>query len=550
MGRIWQFITIPFQKLAAAPRKLLGLSLPAQIALLVFFFLVVSVVFVFVIYKLNPEQAYPSVNLLQVLLLIGLFIAIPLVTYWMLKLWLEGDVSRYPDIDQAWKAGLAELDKNNLDLRETPFFLIIGSPNELLERSLFDASRLRMRFKEIPHGPAALHWYANPDGVYLVCTETCCLGRLANIGYKITSDDAAAPIAAKPLPKVDPIRGTIVPGAMQADDPIRGTIAPDMDAPRRAITTSGPMDLSAKREDAPAPNIRGTMVIGGGVSAPGADDVGVAHEKKVATLPPVEATEQARRLEYVCQLIRRARQPLCPVNGILTLLPFGVIQSGMGGAREVQRATKMDLTAIQRTLQLRCPVTTLVVGMENESGFRELVRRVGRERASAQRFGKGFDKDQVWNDPTPDRLEAMCAHACGAFEDWVYALFKERGSLSKEVGNKKLYALLCKVRRDLKDRLSNLLIAVCGHDPEQKYETDPWLFGGTYFAATGDREDRQAFVAGVFEKLPEQQEEVEWTNDALRKDRFYRMFGYYAIGFDVLLALAIAAFVAWRRMSE
>jgi hypothetical protein len=295
-------------------------------------------------------------------------------------------------------------------------------------------------------------------------------------------------------------------------------------------------------------NIRGTMVIGSAVTSAEDGDPGAAPEKRVATLPPAEATEQSRRLEYLCQLIRRARQPLCPVNGILTLLPFGIVQSGMGGAREVQRAAKMDLVSVRRALQLRCPVTTLVVGMENESGFRELVRRVGRERAAAQRFGKGFDKDQIWNEPSPERLEATCAHACGAFEDWVYALFKERGSLSKEVGNKKLFALLCKVRRDLKDRLSNLLIAACGTDTEQKQEPDPWLFGGNYFAATGDREDRQAFVAGVFEKLPEQQEEVEWTQDALRKDRLYRSLGYYAIALDIALALVVVALLFWNRI--
>jgi hypothetical protein len=465
----------------------------------------------------------------------------------MLKLWLEGEVSRFPDIDAAWKAGLMELDRNNLDLRETPLFLIVGSPNELLERALFDASRLRLRFKEIPHGPAALHWYANPDGIYLVCTETSCLSRLANIGYKIAVEDPTAPPAKRP-PKVDPLRGTIAPGAVQPDDPIRGTVAPDeFNAPAPSITASGPIETPARRGQAQMSNIRGTMVIADTTTQSGDDDIGAAPEKKVATLPHVEATEQSRRLEYLCQLIRRARQPLCPVNGMLTLLPFGIIQSGMGGAREVQRAVKMDLTTIRRALQLRCPVTTLVVGMENESGFRELVRRVGRERAAAQRFGKGFDKDQVWNEPTPERLEATCAHACGAFEDWVYALFKERGSLSKEVGNKKLYALLCKVRRDLKDRLSNLLIAACGFDAEQKQESDPWLFGGNYFAATGDREDRQAFVAGVFEKLPEQQEEIEWTMDALRKDRFYRLLGYYAMALDIALALIVVALIFWNR---
>jgi type VI protein secretion system component VasK len=282
---------------------------------------------------------------------------------------------------------------------------------------------------------------------------------------------------------------------------------------------------------------------------PGGDDEPVAvPEKRIATLPQNEAGEQTRRLEYLCQLIRRARQPLCPINGILALLPFGIIQSGMGGAREVQRALKADLKAVRRSLQLRCPVTMMVVGMENESGFRELVRRVGRERAAAQRFGKGFDKDQVWNELTPERLEATCAHACGAFEDWVYALFKERGALSKEVGNKKLFALLCKVRRDLKDRLSNLLIAAHDLDQEQDQEKDTWLFGGNYFSATGDREDRQAFVAGVFEKLPEQQEEVEWTREALQRDRFYRLLGYYAIAFDIALAVGLAVFTFWDRI--
>src|SRR5262245_44203387 len=260
MQRIWEFLITPLKKLASAPRKLLTLSLPAQIALLVFFFLILSVVFVFIIYKLNPQKTYPDIEPLIGTLIVILIFAIPFVTYWMLKLWLEGEVSRFPDIDAAWKAGLMELDRNNLDLRETPLFLIVGSPNELLERALFDASRLRLRFKEIPHGPAALHWYANPDGIYLVCTETSCLSKLANIGFKISSEETMAPTMSpmKPAPKVDPIRGTIAPGAVQ-DDPIRGTVAPEFDPPQRSVTTSGPMDEGPRRDKPQAANIRGTM---------------------------------------------------------------------------------------------------------------------------------------------------------------------------------------------------------------------------------------------------------------------------------------------------
>ena len=59
---------------------------------------------------------------------------------------------------------------------------------------------------------------------------------------------------------------------------------------------------------------------------------------------------------------------------------------------------------------LRCSVTALVTGIEEESGFRELVRRVGRDKARDSRFGKGFSED---NEPLGERLEALAIHACG-----------------------------------------------------------------------------------------------------------------------------------------
>ena len=68
----------------------------------------------------------------------------------------------------------------------------------------------------------------------------------------------------------------------------------------------------------------------------------------------------------------------------------------------------------------------LIVGLERERGFRELVRRVGKERASTQRFGRKFD---VRAYPTKEELAALSLHVCGAFEDWAYALFREENAL-------------------------------------------------------------------------------------------------------------------------
>jgi hypothetical protein len=45
--------------------------------------------------------------------------------------------------------------------------------------------------------------------------------------------------------------------------------------------------------------------------------------------------------------------------------------------------------------------------MERESGFLELIRRVGAERARLHRFGKGF---KVWDQASPERSKAVRPH--------------------------------------------------------------------------------------------------------------------------------------------
>ena len=103
-----------------------------------------------------------------------------------------------------------------------------------------------------------------------------------------------------------------------------------------------------------------------------------------------------------------------------------------------KRPSRADLACLQRELAIRCPVTALVVGMHQERGFRELVRRVGRERAVAQRFGRRFDVRIV---PTAEAIGNLCALAAGVFEDWIHTLFREAEALARP-GNLRLYGLL------------------------------------------------------------------------------------------------------------
>jgi len=513
-------------KIFALPRKLLSVSLPMRVAILIAIFLLVAVITSYVNYAyLTPEalkansfwDSQTLFDLPRWLVILFLVLIIPVVVYYALRFWLEGEVSPFPDIDYAWKAGIAELKKNGLDITQIPVFLVMGSSHDLQEKLLVEAAQLSLRVRDIPQGPAALHWYANPDAIYLFCSDAGSISKLASLGRQAALDEAdgAARRLQRQLEESSSIRQT---GMGEVED-IRTTATPDARMPGGG-------------------NIRGTMVIGGNTAVPEGDELsfGATVEKKAVVLSPEEGVLQGRRLEYVCRLLRRARQPLCPLNGILTLLPYELIERGPREAIQLQRAVKSDTWIIRRDLKLRCPVTALVCGMEQESGFRELLRRVGRDRSRAQRFGKGHG---LWNPVNATQMDAVAIHACGAFEDWVYSLFRERGSLTKP-GNTKLYALLCKVRRDAATRISGILKGGFAPDAQEDQQVEPLLFGGCYFGALGETEARQAFIRSVFEKLSEQQEDLEWTQAALIEEQRFSQIANIMVAVDIAMVVALA----------
>ncbi len=185
-------------KLLSSGKRVLGISLPARAAILVAVFLVICAVVSFVVFASREHASAAKTPFYQsltgkpyfVLSVVVLIVVIPVVVYYALKLWLAGDVSPFEDIDKAWQAGVAALEQNGLDLTQVPIFLIVGSAGELQEKALFSASRLSLNIREVPQGPAALHWYANPDAIYIVTTNTSGLSRLAALGRAAAEDES------------------------------------------------------------------------------------------------------------------------------------------------------------------------------------------------------------------------------------------------------------------------------------------------------------------------------------------------------------------------
>jgi hypothetical protein len=409
-------------------------------------------------------------------------------------------------------------------------FLLIGSPGEFLERALFDAGKLSLTVRQFPEGDNALHWYATSDAIYLVATKVGCLSKVAANGERVLELDRKRKLSPEAAAADEPRSKRDLRMTVGADEPdLRESLAVAGAGHAVGGSHRGTMEIRSTDE------IRGsgTFLTGERLAAP-RERVHLGHD---------DWQQEPKRLRYLCRLLRRTRQPFCPINGALSLLSYAVVQRGDEDAAEVQKAARADLTTLARELRLRFPVLALMTGMETEAGFGELIRRIGGERAMRQRFGKGF---LAWDENSPEQLGALCIHACGAFEAFIYEMFKEKGALAsddKASGNRKLYTLLCQVRRDFQKRLDGILVRGFTHDEEAEGKLPPLLFGGCYFAATGDTSSSRGFVRGVLrDRLtdPEERdgplyENLEWSPSMLREDAWYRRLAFAGFAIDAIL---------------
>ncbi|MCE9607504.1 MAG: hypothetical protein K8U03_21665 [Planctomycetia bacterium] len=546
----------PKEKIPRASGCLLALTpvtTPGCAGCLSLVFLVTTVVTVWTAFLLDPNNVpwRHSMSPLRVALVLLLVVVIPLVVKKTVEWWMEGEKARFPDVDYAWQAGLQALTANGITLTSAPLYVVVGSSGEQQEKALLAAAGLPLRVEGVPEGPAPLHWYANSEGIYLFCSDASWTSALAALREELTAEALSKGISTGDISMVpsvipDIVRTTAAPAAAYVSPSVQPlpTLPAPLPAPK-AISDSNPiggtmmLDASMLRQltgqpalpnlESPAGPSASDITFGGAAPAapsPPQDVVmyTTSYERSELETPvgiePVLVAPQysaacLQQLRYVGNLLRKARTPVCPMNGVLALIPFESIHSTAAEMDEQQQALRADLATLQFSTQLRAPVTALIVGLERERGFRELVRRVGKERAASQRFGRKFD---VRAFPTKEELAALSLHVCGAFEDWAYALFREENALTRP-GNMRLYELLSKVRCGWKTRLSELLAGGFGCETTPSARRDSLLFSGCYLAATGDTPDRQAFAKGVIDKLKEEQELVEWSREAVLGNR-------------------------------
>ncbi len=349
------------------------------------------------------------------------------------------------------------------------------------------------------------------------------------------------PLAASPQPSVTAAAGNDPASAgshaMRPAPTIQGTIALDQWIQSEAPSTASPTPQPAPTTGPPHP--KPAAIAERPRERIGAADT-AASAKQIALPGNLDTSDQIPRLRYVCKLLKRVRRPHCGINGLVTLIPFDLSRVGTLQLSAIAQSARGDVSTVQETLGVRVPVTALLIGLEQDKGFTELTRRL-QPGLLSRRLGGRFD---LRSRPTPAELNIHSDRLCDAFEDWVYRLFGFDDAIARQRGNRKLFALISRIRHELKPRLRIVLGHAfgCDADPKDASSQDAFFFSGCYFAASGAETGRPAFVKGVLrDKLIDEQSQVEWTHGAVRGGRWIRLL--VVVGWLIALVLTTLVMV-------
>lgn len=468
------------------------------------------------------------------------------VGYGLVRLFAADDgAAEFPDLAREWKAAVADLARVNIRLDDPevapPVFLVLGRPEAGMD-ALFEAAGpteegqwgFRVR---APAGDAArLRVYASyePYAVFVTLPDA---GGWARVAAALAGDGRYSPAAGSPAannPKETlHFKGTDVFTQLG----LSGGDGPEFKA---LVREGGTRTLDEWEKDRlavlEAKSARGK----GGATRP----TGV-HQDELRT--------GHREVRFVCQLIAADRWPLCPVNGVLALVPWAVGQED-GVANAAGPVLAADLAEARDVFRLNYPTVAAVCDVETARGFGHF--RAGfQPKQLRSRMGTRLPLVPApaaddW--PSPRKLIGLgvrwIAHA-------VVPVWTLNG-LRQDVGadpsvynpNRELYLLMRELHLRV-PRFASILGQVPA-DPTATADGDvdglP-LFGGCYLVGAGAKPVRRAFVTGLFDWLTEHQAAVAWTRRARADDgRFRRLTAAGYVLSAVLLAGAVAGLLFRR----
>lgn len=533
LGKIWEGITaipgliLPFLSKASHPR---GWKpwLKWTVHVLVMILILIGLGFLNHYFDLEKvvEAPWPFLRRIWLPLLFLLIYALAWLGWWLWEL-VDSDetASAYPDIDAAWQEAIFALDKAGIDLTETPVFLVLGKP-VAGEDALFSAGQVPVQVRQQPRRPdSPLFVWGSRDAVYVTCAGASLLGRQA----ALLVEDRKPAAEPEEEPQAAPVEEPAVP---------KGGLLDWQAIPEAATPAPAAPPRKAKM---------GTLIL----AQEELDPTARAGRRRPSLLKEADQVELCTgRLRHLCNLIFQAREPYCPLNGILLLFPWAATDRD-SDATQTGRICQYDLTVVRKTLRVNCPLFALVCDLEQGPGYSDIISRLP-EKMRHLRMGLGFPlAPDLEATQVPTMIESGARWICDTLvPTLVYKLLRldlsdptlRQGSYQS---NHRLYLLLYEMRRR-QNRLAGMLSRACERDDHAL----PML-GGCYLGCTGRHPvNEQAFVTGVFPLLVDNQNFVSWTREAVAEDALFSrwtLFGYVGLaGLTVAFLILAYFFRPWH----
>ncbi len=277
------------------------------------------------------------------------------------------------------------------------------------------------------------------------------------------------------------------------------------------------------------------------------DDAALSVRSRSVLLKDAEDAERClARLRHFCQLIARDRQPFCPINGLVILIPFAATCDD-ARTKEAASLCNRDLAAARESLAVNCPIFAVVCDFEHAFGFREFLefypegqrrRLLGQTwpltpELDAQGRVRMIEKGVQW-------ISEVLFPSL-VYKNWKLESIEGGDAIEATARNINLYRFLWD-QRARGERLARILT----RSVSLQSGATPML-GACGFVATGrDLVREQGFASAFFRMLAENQNHLEWMTDALELDRSYHRWtrlGYIGLGVAIMcLVLITGAF--------
>jgi hypothetical protein len=199
-------VTAPWRFAKRVARGFMALSLASRIAWATLVFLTFFVLLTLCALLLSGGTGWTTLQAWwspgKGLFVGALVIVVSVLVYYAARLWLQRENSRFPDIDAAWNAALGEMERQQIDLRNSPLFLVLGCDGQEQERAIIGEAPVQFLVTASPAGSAPLHAHAGHDGVFVCLSsigQSCLLADMLR-SILATSRSTAALSTAPLLP--------------------------------------------------------------------------------------------------------------------------------------------------------------------------------------------------------------------------------------------------------------------------------------------------------------------------------------------------------------